>query len=280
MHGFYSRAELEQIATQVLGERLDGRPKQGIHESSTVQNYVIGSRKQMDERAFRYACIGAGGFGLHQYGVGWRTTVTGTSLTGANIIAGAVNTHTVTLVLAGVGADDYKYGYMGIRDNSAGPANWGAKILANTASDASNHVTFTLEAPLPMTLEAADTVTVTPSPWSDVVDENVPGTCVFAFVGVSLIYPPGNYPGRYVWLQTWGPLAEPHIAVSHEGAANFERMLYFMGQGAMQCADPADGQSPGASGRFAAGMQPAGWYMPDSSGGDLAHPVVWLTIAP
>jgi len=47
MHGFYSRAELEQIANEILGERLDGRPDQGIYEESTTQNFKIGSKRRV-----------------------------------------------------------------------------------------------------------------------------------------------------------------------------------------------------------------------------------------
>jgi hypothetical protein len=47
MHGFYSRAELEQVANQILGERLDGRPDQDIYVESAVQNFKIGSRRRV-----------------------------------------------------------------------------------------------------------------------------------------------------------------------------------------------------------------------------------------
>ncbi|MDP3063161.1 MAG: hypothetical protein Q8O40_08130 [Chloroflexota bacterium] len=56
--GFYSRAEIAQIAERVLGSPLAGQTPQGIYQESIVQKYLLGSPLRLagpDGRAFRYA---------------------------------------------------------------------------------------------------------------------------------------------------------------------------------------------------------------------------------
>lgn len=51
---FISRGGIELIGNYFLGDRLDGRPEQGIYEESEVQNYKIGSPKHVKGWALHY----------------------------------------------------------------------------------------------------------------------------------------------------------------------------------------------------------------------------------
>lgn len=264
------------------GGRIPGGVFQEIHEVSKDRNYRIATRLAMDDRVFRYAKIGTLVKPL-EYGIGMATMVVSTTLTAPNVVAGAINTYTVEVILAGVNENDYEFGYLSIRDMS-GPYLFGGRILSNTASDVANHVIFTLERPLPFAVDpAADPITVTPSAYANVIRTTGFATCHHTYVGVSFAYGidvlAGALNGYYIWIQTWGPFAEINIGGSHEGAGQFERSLYFAGDGSVQLPACASGEIVGGPEMAWCG-QHAGYYLPESSAGVLDHPLVFLTISP
>lgn len=252
--------------------------KQGLHEWSTNQHYPIGFRLTKGEREFVYAkvgdCSGVADLWVEgkgqpwEYGCGVSTMVATATYTSTAIKAGVEGGKTVKVVLAATEVDDYAGGYFGLK-SATGGTTWGARIISNTKTDSDGNVTFILEDVLPVALTTSDTVSITPNPFSNVSQHSGPD--VFSSViGVCLNYaaaPGADLEGKYVWLQTDGPLPEPQIATSHEGNGNQERMLYWKAARAMQCATAA----PGA-------QQVAGFYLPCSKADTaLSHPVVWLT---
>jgi len=75
-------------------------------------------------------------------------------------ISGTAGEYTVILTISTT-KDYYKNAYLGVKDNSESVNKlWGCRILSNTASDGDGKATFTLEQPLKMTLEEADTVSI------------------------------------------------------------------------------------------------------------------------
>jgi len=75
-------------------------------------------------------------------------------------ITGSVGEYTITLKISAT-ADYYKNNYLGIKDDSKKTDNlWGCKILGNTATDIEGKSIFSLEQSLPVTLEAADIVSI------------------------------------------------------------------------------------------------------------------------
>lgn len=274
-----SKNELAAIFNNMVGNRLSGRPEQDIYEVSDYKNYSLGSRFQKDERVFRYGKVGdcggpstpwASGVGYTiEYGV--PLSFAGTLKTAASIVSGSSGSLQAVITLGvDVTEDELENGYFGLHDSS-GTTLWGCKIKGNTAATAGNNVTLTLESPLPVALEVgADTVTVMASPYSNMVRHSgALGDIYQSVVGMPMHYgaaPGEDLEGKFIWVQTWGPYAEPQIGVSHEGAASGERMLWFR-NGALQLEAAYTTQ------------QPAGYYIPEAQA-DLDHPVVWLTIAP
>ncbi len=97
---FVSRANINRIAVDVLGDILVGRPEQGIYEESAVQNYEIGARLKEEgpwSRTFHYCqaseamaktAIGAGpGTGLIEGNTTVAAVAGETQLTIANTVA-------------------------------------------------------------------------------------------------------------------------------------------------------------------------------------------------
>lgn len=273
-----TKNELAAVFNNIVGNRLSGRPEQDIYEVSAYKNYSIGSRFQKDERVFRYAKVGdcggpttpwAAGVGrLIEYGV--PLSFAGGVKTAASVVSGSAGSFQAVVTLGvDVTLDELQGGYFGLFDSSGGSL-WGCKIVGHNAATAGNNVTITLESPLPVALAAADTITVTASPYSSVVRHSgADGDIYQAVVGLPLHYaaaPGGDLEGKYLWVQTWGPYPEPQIATTHEGGAAGERTLWFT-CGALQLEASYTTH------------QPAGYYLPEGQA-DLDHPVVWLTIAP
>lgn len=246
MHGFYSRAELETIATQILGERLPGRPKQDVYEASAVQNYKLGSRRVMgamgnafDHRAWRYTKLAtttrtdgyaaySGGLGLFAKAVALSITPT----TGKAQLGERTLTTTTTMVV-----NAYAGGLLTMFE--AGQPICMRGIISNTAT------VITLDAPLPGTYTAAATAQVIPAPYNEVI---IPGVscsanCYDPCVGVlnSPLDGAGNVvaAGDFVWIQTWG-FCNMWAYGTYEGANTAEREVIMTGTGAAQILTPAN----------------------------------------
>lgn len=251
--------------------------KQGLHEVSAIQNYPIGFGLTKGEREFVYCkvgdCSGTADLWVEgkgqpcEYGCGMSTMVTTSTFTGTNIKAGVEGGKTVKVVLADTEVDDYAGGYFGLH-SATGGTTWGARIISNSATDSDGNVTFILEDVLPVALTTSDTVSITPNPYSNVSQHSGPDA-FSAVIGVCLNYaaaPGADLEGKYVWIQTDGPLPEPQIHTAHQGDGNQERMLYWASPRAMQCptADPL-------------AQQVAGFYLPcGDKTNTFDHPVVWL----
>jgi hypothetical protein len=103
--------------------------------------------------------------------------------------------------------------------------------LANTASAAStNHVTITLEAALTASLATTEYCEIIPNPYGNLTygsNEYV------SFGGIPAIV---ASPGKYFWLQTWGPtwiVPGGASSITSPGGTAKDRMCYFVGDGSI-----------------------------------------------
>jgi len=205
---------------------------QEIDVISVYQRYPIGTRLQIGQRVFYYARMGdvdshmpnnfRAGLLASAECVTNRYLTTTISGTGHGATAGA---YTVTIDMAthvdndaaatAVYQNDYQNGWFAINDASSG-CMWGCQILKNTAEDATtNHVTLTLELPIPMTIVTGDAISVCESAYWKVNGYLSGGGSYTGYVGMPL-FNQGSKSGAnsitdddWIWLQTWGPYYTP-----------------------------------------------------------------------
>lgn len=257
MHGFYSRAELEQIATQILGERLDGRPKQDPYVQSEIQNYKIGSRLRTPDGITRHYCK-AGAVGVpsslergavsnvvpQTCGPGETYVgVIGAHLAGAYqvVIGDTVEAH---------GVDYWANGKVEIWTTI--PQH--RTIKSSTASNGTS-VTLTLYYPLAYGITALTGLEICRSIYADVDGIGAADAQRKSCACIPMMIVSANY---YFWGQTWGICT---VGARHEGMglAADSRQVYFNGiNHAFQTEEEAG---------YVAGMQCVGYLLPDSSGG-------------
>lgn len=276
--------------TKTLDIHVDGviNTKMGgvappLSSTDTTQLYAVGTRLVVDERVFRYAMVGdctgdaatwAAGYGRTcEYGVGMSSTTR--TIVAATKVSGALNSFEVVITLSeNIAADGLQGGYFGIK-TSSNVTVWGCRIAGNTVATSGDETTITLESPLPIVYSGIGTISLTASPYANVVRHSgAGGHCKEAVVGLLMVYaaaPGADLEDKYVWLQTWGPFSNPQIATTHEGDGDMERTLWFSGGGAMQCY---------TSNAEHVAKQVAGFYATEYASAGKGYPVVWLTIAP
>jgi len=236
MHGFYTRAELDKIGKKILGERIEGRPDQSVHEVSTIQNFIVGSERSDRGRKFRYSFTVAALTGLDRLVINtnYAPGVTGHLNEDGFEGAGGVNAYA-----APIGQN-----YIDIKDTALRAKNWyqgGMVIVYGTlifhqhyivASDAGNGTYVRLYLDHPITTEAITAgmgVTAYRSRYSAVGLAGSVQTGFESFVGLPLIPAPIS---NYFWLQTGGPACVTPTGVTWPGSAVNLRDIY---------ANPADG---------------------------------------
>jgi len=224
MHGFYSRAELGEIANQILGERLPGRPKQGIYEESAVQNYRIGCRRVDGDRTCHY-CYAGSAIAIPQRGVANASPhLEGTCI--GNAVAGAY-TLDLPLTCADFPAvsyttkDIYKDGWLWIM--GADPAlHEFHRIKGNDAATAT-YVRVTLYTPI-RTSQATPWITAYRNIYVN-CQQDYPNSPTYRQAVVCMALLPITN-GRYFWGQTWGPMWTTAMNLT-PGAADRDRELVF-----------------------------------------------------
>lgn len=269
MHGFYSRAELEQIANHILGLRIDGRPNQTVYEQSTIQNFRLGTGRRENGRLFRY------GYTL--------TGLPAISPTGANVLA--IDSHYHPLHTGGTPAGcmgDLRNGavartiaipigqrYLDIQDTELRAVNfyqggfivvydetphWHEHVIVASEEGTGTYVRLWLDHPIAVAeiplYKAGDGARVDAcayrSPYSALAEAGSVNPGYESFVGVPLC---GVVPAlRFIWLMTAGPIwisplppqpggvaedrdvyAQPDGLISSVTTVGFQRVGYVMG---------------------------------------------------
>lgn len=179
---------------------------QDPNEISAVQNYAIGTRLVIGDRAFRY--------GKFKTAVGELTyaMVNGNIIPddGAEVAFGgtpAIGDHTLVVLDTGTTTrpeNYYQGGYCLIYRNpavaqSATNHDQFRKILASTAGDGTS-ITLTLDYPL--TCVPAATVDCYPSPYSKICTPGHSSSGAEMFVGYAHAFHAAD---GFGWVQTWGP---------------------------------------------------------------------------
>jgi len=267
MHGFYSRAELESIATQILGERLDGRPKQAPFVESAVQNYKIGSRLQLpDGTHWHYCKCGSNGLAASMWDRGMASVVVPETL--AVVGATAVGSYTVVIndTNTAHGKDYWANGKVEIWASPA-PATFQHRMIKSSTASNGTSVTLTLYYPLTNALADGDGLEICRSVYAEVDQTNLvasPARKSIACVPLMLVTAE-----HYFWGQTWGPCTVA-ATVGTMGNTDHSRQVYFNhNDGTIRTEEEAG---------FVAGNQPAGYLLPDSAGG--AQTIIMLQLDP
>jgi len=199
--GFYTRAELEQIANQIIGARLPGQADQLITEISTTQRFELGTPKDIGLSRYRYGQAGAVNIPL---GVLCQAPVPGANH--HDLVPAAsypVGTKKVTLTLGAtpLAANEMAGGWMHVNDGTGQGQVF--RILSHPAALAGASCEFTLIDPITTAFNAADTLcALTPNPYKAAIIHPSPPTA--QLVGVPVVAITANY---YGWFKTRGPAA-------------------------------------------------------------------------
>lgn len=135
-----------------------------------------------------------------------------------SIITAALGAFTIKVNYGGACAKDaYAGGFIGIVMGtgltvSLEGACSSFQIISNTKQDGSNHVTFTLDGPLPALYPADSDVILTEHPYAKVrsPQQNPFGMCVGVMINT-------HAGGKYLWVQTGGPCNMLHVNATFEG---------------------------------------------------------------
>ncbi len=228
----YSRAEMEQVYDYVLGERLPGRGPQSVTELSTVQRYEIGSRLQLGQKVFHYALVGVGALGLV---AGWAAKVRNQQDIGFGAIPalGARVIGDRNLLIPVAAADgpaqdgSFPVDYLRGGTLTVRPAGFTFNIGITrhpVKTAGAGTLLVQLDSPIPVAVALTNQVEGIASIYANVVQDQdaMPVVNWQAVVGMPLLNAPA---GNYIWLQTWGPIAPSHAALT-VGAAVDQRAVY------------------------------------------------------
>jgi hypothetical protein len=195
-----SRDQFDILGSNMFGERLDGRPVQGIREQSATQNYKIGSRRIEKNWVLHYA----------------RATVAIPSVTGKYRLAGALTpilaaNELIMTVVAAAGqryvtipdatsvVNYYANGTIECWPSVAGTFEF-HRIISSTVSNGTT-VTLTLDDNLDNALAIGDMVAPMPSPYVATGPMGAAYAGRQQAIGLPLIPVTINY---YYWAITWG----------------------------------------------------------------------------
>lgn len=195
---FVSRAQINQIASQILGAILPGRPEQGVLEESDTQNFELGARLEHGLCVYRYGLAGA-------------VDITVGTLCQSPVPAAAqidlvpstsyaVGTRVINVTLgAAVTANEYAGGWLYVNDGTG----QGQKltILSHPAAAGGAACAFTCLEGLTIALDTADSlISLVANPWSQVIIHPSPPTA-----GLTGVPNRNITAAHYGWFQTRGP---------------------------------------------------------------------------
>ncbi len=203
-----TREEFDRLINHILGERLVGRPRQGIDTLSAVQNYRTGARLQLGNRIYHYAHAGAAildsrvvfmenpqDAGLRVIGLAAVAGVSSVTLT-VNNTEGPEQDGSVPL--------NYLEGGTVVLMTALGTYNRG--ILGNAVKAAgTGTLVVDIDAPTSFAIAITDSTEILASKYARVClgADTVEGALLSTGVGVPTLTAAD---GDWLWLQTWGPL--------------------------------------------------------------------------
>lgn len=237
-------------AEQIIsgGRQVAGGKRQDIHETSTTQNYDIGTRLVMDDRVFRY-CRAKGALVPLKGGCGDIMPREGN--TDAEVYA--VGEYEITIPVNANGkdnaleivADYWNEGYIWIQ---VSPAPGQMHRIKSSAAASGGFITLTLYEALKVEVPASTWITAWANPYNNLI---VPSGGKLSIAAMPLVVVAA---GSYFWGQTWGPCFGQLNGGAMGRTAN-DRTLYFQSDGSVRC---------GASTNFTNGQphtQQAGWLI-------------------
>ena len=201
MHGFYSRAEIDQVVTQILGKRLEGQLDQSITGISANQRFEIGAVKESGMSRYRYGQAGGADIAL---GVLCQSPVPAALqhdlVPSASYAAGTKQVE-LTIGAANIAVNEYAGGWLFVNDGTGQGQN--LRILSHPAALAGATCVFTLIDPITTAFDIADTLcALTANSYDDVIIHPSPPTA--RLVGVPVVAIASTY---YGWFQVRGPAA-------------------------------------------------------------------------
>jgi len=208
---------VDQIITG--GHMLAGGTLQQVHESSTVQNYDIGTRLVMDDRVFRYCKAGGNLTAMKAGHCGNLPTECNTAA-----VEYKAGTYEITILDTTVRAVDYyKEGYIWLMVAGA----YELYRIKNSAAGAGVSVKLTLYQALLADVPASTWGTTWPNVYVDIelTSNGFTSVVVFPLRAVAS--------GSYFWGQTWGPCFGT-VYSEVPGRAGGDREIYFNIDGALK----------------------------------------------
>ena len=186
---------MSRIQGANVGPRLPG---QSIYDTSSTPLANLGDYLQIGDVGYRYCKAGATGLAA---GVMLQTAAGSTNNKNLAVsAAAAAGDMTFKVTLAGITANDFAGGWVGIYDVSSGVGNT-YRIKSNTASAAStNYVTLALYDGLIIALTTSDKACLVVNRYNGLLI--APTTHTGDLIGVSMVAVTGAY---YFWAQTKGP---------------------------------------------------------------------------
>ena len=197
----YSRAEWEQVFDSILGERLPGRLEQGVRAVSATQNYVLGAKREIGPRVYKYGLVGAG---IGTLGLLYQSPVPAPlQIDLVPLAAYAIGTRVITLTLgnAAVLANEYAGGWLYVNQGTGiGDC---LRIISHPAALALATCVFTCQDPTTITMVIANTqCSLVANPLSGIIVHPSPPTA--SLVGVPEVTIPI---ANFGWFQVRGPAA-------------------------------------------------------------------------
>ena len=264
----------ETVTIDNGGMLVNGR-SQDPNETSTTQNFMIGTRLRIGERAYRYGkfktAVGDLSYAMVNGNIipddGAEVALGGTPAIGDKTIA-VLDTGTTTRLV-----NHYQGGYVYLyraSTQSATDHDQLRRIIASTAGDGTS-ITFTLDYPL--TATPSMTADCYPSPYSKIC---TPGSTYGSsgaemFVGFAHAF---HAAGGFGWVQTWGPVNGHYTGGGTEWPGNNgpnDRQIVFSIEGGLRTTKSSGTVVPLAS-------QIAGYVIPCTKS-DYGSVFCYLTVA-
>jgi hypothetical protein len=263
----YTRAEWSQIAEQILGERLPGRPAQRPFAESAIQNYKVGARLQLpDGIHWHYCQCGDGGVAIPMWDRGMASLVVPQALA----VVGATPAGSLTVIIndANVahGRDYWANGKVEIWATPGDGVFQHRTIKSSTPSNGVS-VTLTLYERLTNALANGDGLEICRCVYAEVDQTNAVADPTQKSIACVPLMP--VTPGYWFWGQTWGPCTLA-ATIGTMGNLAGSRQVYFNHHDGTVLTEEEAG--------FVAGAQPAGYLLPDSAAG--AQTIIFLQLDP
>jgi len=243
------------IATKFGGASVE------IYNADSTQLYPLGTRLQVDDRVFRYACAGTNGVKAG-YGAFYKVSlaVTYESAGAASVVGDRTMTITEALTL-----NQLAGGYVVMGHNAAATTQ-NRRIISNTAGATTS--TITLDGPI--AVAGTHAVEIIPSIYGDLQTSGSN-----EYDGVAGVPARTATNNQYFWVQTWGPCWIVPGGAGTPGSTAAERTVYFVG----------DGSVNGDVGLVAPTTEPerrqvAGFIIQTDSSGSGGPPFIMLQVSP